>query len=110
MSAVLLSLAYQSLWQAAIAAQPRRDISATADPRKPPEVESNLRRSLVRLQDDGGRHDIDPKAKLVEVLNRTEEYIDIATNTKDRCEREALERIVEQYLKIAEELEALMDR
>jgi len=53
---------------------------------------------------------IDPKAKLVEVLNRTEEYIDIATKTKDRCEREALERIVEQYLKIAEELEALMDR
>jgi len=71
MSAVLLSLAYQSLWQDAIAAQPRRDISATADPRKPPEVESNLRRSLVRLQDDGGRHDIDPKAKLVEVLKRT---------------------------------------
>jgi hypothetical protein len=53
---------------------------------------------------------IDPTAKLVEVLNHAEEYINIATMTKDRGEREACERIVEQYLKIAEELEALLNR
>jgi hypothetical protein len=52
---------------------------------------------------------IDPRAKLLAVLDVAEEYRSFAMRAKDRGEREAYERIVELYVEIAEELEALMD-
>jgi hypothetical protein len=51
---------------------------------------------------------IDPGAKLFAVLDHAEEYRGIALRAKDRGEREAYERIVELYVRIAEELEALI--
>jgi hypothetical protein len=42
--------------------------------------------------------------------NRAEEYRGLAIRAKDRNERESYERIVELYVEIAEELEALIDR
>jgi hypothetical protein len=53
---------------------------------------------------------IDPRAKLLAVLDYAEEYRGLALRAKDRGERESYERIVELYVQIAEELEALMDR
>jgi hypothetical protein len=52
---------------------------------------------------------IDPSAKLLAVLDHAEEYRGLATRAKDRGEREIYERIVELYVEIAEELEALID-
>jgi hypothetical protein len=52
---------------------------------------------------------IDHKAKLIAVLDAAEGYRGLAMRAKDRGEREAYERIVEPYVEIAEELEALMD-
>jgi hypothetical protein len=52
---------------------------------------------------------IDPKAKLLAVLDVAEEYRSLAMRAKERGEREAYERIVELYVEIAEEFEALMD-
>ena len=52
---------------------------------------------------------IDPKAKLIAVLGNAQEYIDLAIGAEDRGEREFYERIAELYLKIAQELEAMMD-
>jgi hypothetical protein len=52
---------------------------------------------------------IDPRAKLLAVLDVAEEYRGLAIRAKDRGEREAYERIVGLYVEIAEELEALMD-
>jgi hypothetical protein len=51
---------------------------------------------------------IDPKAKLLAVLDHAEEYRVLAIKSRDRGERERYERIVELYVRIAEELEALM--
>ncbi|HKB83869.1 MAG TPA: hypothetical protein VKD04_11780 [Burkholderiales bacterium] len=51
---------------------------------------------------------IDPKPKLIEVLGNVQEYLDLAASTKDRGEREFYQRIAELYLKIAQELEAMM--
>ena len=50
---------------------------------------------------------IDPEAKLLAVLDKAEEYRGLAM--KDRRERECYVRIVELYVEIAEELEALID-
>ena len=47
---------------------------------------------------------------LVEVLGHAQEYLDLAVEAKERAEREACERIAGLYLKIAEQLEALIDR
>jgi hypothetical protein len=52
---------------------------------------------------------IDPKAKLLAVLDQAEGYRGLAIRARDRGEREAYERIVELYVAIAEELEALID-
>jgi hypothetical protein len=52
---------------------------------------------------------IDPAAKLLVVLDHAEEYRSLAMRAKERGEREAYERIVELYVEIAEELEALID-
>jgi hypothetical protein len=52
---------------------------------------------------------IDPRAKLLAVLDHAEEYRGLAIRAKDRGEREIYERIVELYVEIAEELEALID-
>lgn len=52
---------------------------------------------------------IDPKDKLVDVLANAQKYLDLATKSTDRGEREFYERIVALYLKIAQELEALID-
>jgi hypothetical protein len=53
---------------------------------------------------------IDPRAKLLAVLDHAEEYRGLALRAKDRGERGSYERIVELYVEIAEELEPLMDR
>ena len=53
---------------------------------------------------------IDPKAKLIDVLGNAQEYLDLATKSEDRGEREFCERIVKLYIKIAQELEAMIDR
>ena len=50
----------------------------------------------------------DPRTKLVEALDSAQEYLDLAIKSKDRGEREFFERIVELYVKIADELEALI--
>ena len=50
----------------------------------------------------------DPRTKLAEVLDSAQEYLDLAIKSKDRGEREFFERIVELYVKIADELEALI--
>jgi hypothetical protein len=52
---------------------------------------------------------IDPRAKLLAIRGHTEEYRGFAIRAKDRGERKTCERIVELYVQIAEELEALMD-
>jgi hypothetical protein len=52
---------------------------------------------------------INPKGKLLAVLDHAEEYRVLAIRSRDRGEREAYERVVELYVKIAEELEALID-
>ena len=52
---------------------------------------------------------IDPEAKLLVVLDNAEEYRGLAMRAKERGEREAYERIVELYVEIAEELDALID-
>jgi hypothetical protein len=52
---------------------------------------------------------IDPKPKLIAVLGNAQEYIDLATSAEDRGEREFYERIAELYIKIARELEALVE-
>jgi hypothetical protein len=52
---------------------------------------------------------IDPGAKLLAVLDKAEEYRGLAMRAKDRREREAYVRIVELYVDIAEELDALID-
>jgi hypothetical protein len=53
---------------------------------------------------------IDPRAKLLAVLDHAEDFRGLAIRAKDRGEREAYERIVELYVEIAEELEWLIDR
>ena len=53
---------------------------------------------------------IDPKAKLLAVLDHAEEYRGLAIRAKDRGEREIYEGIAELYVKIAEELESLILR
>jgi hypothetical protein len=53
---------------------------------------------------------IAPEAQLLAVLDRAEEYRGLAIRARDRNERESYERIVELYVEIAEELEALIDR
>ena len=52
---------------------------------------------------------IDPKPKLIAALGYAQEYLDLATSAKDRGEREFYERIAELYIKIAQELEALVE-
>jgi hypothetical protein len=52
---------------------------------------------------------IDPRAKLLAVLDNAEEYRGLAIRAKDRREHECYVRIVEPYVEIAEELEALID-
>ena len=51
---------------------------------------------------------IDPKPRLIAVLGNVQEYLDLAASTKDRGEREFYQRIAELYLKIAQELEAML--
>jgi len=48
---------------------------------------------------------IDPKASLIDILGNAQEYLDLATKSTDRGERELYERIVALYLKIAQEFE-----
>jgi hypothetical protein len=52
---------------------------------------------------------IDPEAKLLAVLDKAEEYRGLPMRAKDRRERECYVRIVELYVEIAEELEALIN-
>jgi hypothetical protein len=52
---------------------------------------------------------IDPKPRLIAALGNAQEYIDLATSAKDRGEREFYERIAELYIRIAQELEVLVE-
>ena len=52
---------------------------------------------------------IDLKAKLLAVLDQAEGYRVLAIRSRDRGERESYEHIVELYVKIAEELETMLD-
>jgi hypothetical protein len=70
---------------------------------------NNLQVPSFLSQDGASDMMIDPKAKLLTVLDAAEEYRSLAMRAKDRGEHEAYERIVELYVEIAEELEALMD-
>ena len=51
---------------------------------------------------------INPKPRLKAVLGNAQEYLDLAISAQDRGEREFYERIAKLYLKIAQELEAMM--
>jgi hypothetical protein len=53
---------------------------------------------------------VDLKAKLLAVLDQAEGYRVLAIRSRDRGERESYEHIVELYVKIAEELETMLDR
>jgi hypothetical protein len=53
---------------------------------------------------------LDPKAKLLAVLDTAEKYRGLAIRAKDRGERDTYERVVELYVEIAEELERLIER
>jgi hypothetical protein len=52
---------------------------------------------------------VDLKAKLLAVLDQAEGYRVLAIRSRDRGERESYEHIVELYVKIAEELETMLD-
>jgi hypothetical protein len=52
---------------------------------------------------------IDPNAKLFAALDQAEAYRGLAIRAKDRGEGECYERIVELYVRIAENLEELID-
>jgi chaperonin cofactor prefoldin len=49
----------------------------------------------------------DPEEKLTEALNNARDLINLAIATRDRDEREHYERMVELYMKVAQELERL---
>ena len=49
------------------------------------------------------------KTKLLAALDQAEAYRVLAIRSRDRGERESYERIVELYVRIAEELEAMID-
>jgi hypothetical protein len=51
---------------------------------------------------------IDAKPKLTAALGNAQEYLDLVISSQDRGEREFYERIAELYLKIAQELEAML--
>ena len=51
---------------------------------------------------------IDPKPKLIAALGNVQEYLDLAISLQDRSERKFYEPIAELYLKIAQELDAMM--
>jgi hypothetical protein len=53
---------------------------------------------------------LDIKAECIAVLDDAEGYRVLAIKSRDRGEREAFERIVELYVRIAEELEGLIDK
>ena len=59
------------------------------------------------IQSPLGRSDL--KAKLLAVLDQAEGYRVLAIRSRDRGERESYEHIVELYVKIAEELETMLD-
>jgi uncharacterized Zn finger protein len=52
---------------------------------------------------------VDLKAKLLAVLDQAEGYRVLAIRSRDRGQRESYERIVELYVSIGEELEAMID-
>jgi hypothetical protein len=52
---------------------------------------------------------VDLKAKLLAVLDQAEGYRVLAIRSRDRGERESYEHIVELYVRIAEELETMLD-
>ena len=52
---------------------------------------------------------IDLKSRLIAALGNAHEYIELATSAKDRGERAFYERIAELYIKIAQELDALVE-
>jgi hypothetical protein len=68
-----------------------------------PKSERHLDPNLVRAQA------IDLKARLLAVLDQAEGYRVLAIRSRDRGQRESYERIVELYVSIGEELEAMID-
>jgi hypothetical protein len=78
---------------------------------KRPGIELNYLAAPPFLIKNGASHCmIDPHTKLAEVLDRAQEYLDLAIKARDRGEREFYERILKLYIRIAEEFEALIDR
>ena len=66
---------------------------------------------LLRLTSwDGAIEPINLTDKLLTVLDHAEAYRVLAMRSRGRGEREHYERIVELYVSIAEELEALMEK
>jgi hypothetical protein len=47
--------------------------------------------------------------QLAAALSNAQEYIDLAATTEDSGQRKRFERIAEFYLKIAQELEAMLE-
>jgi len=68
-----------------------------------PESERHLDPDLVRARA------VDLRAKLLAVLDQAEGYRVLAIRSRDRGQRESYERIVELYVSIGEELEAMID-
>jgi hypothetical protein len=69
--------------------------------REAPSFQTEMTESIAMM--------IAPEAKLLAVLDHAEEYRGLAIRAKNRSERESYERIVDLYVEIAEELEALID-
>jgi hypothetical protein len=55
------------------------------------------------------RPPVDLKARLLAVLDQAEGYRVLAMRSRNRGERESYENIVELYVRIAEQLEAMID-
>ena len=68
-----------------------------------PKSERHLDPDLVRARA------VDLTAKLLAGLDQAEGYRVLAIRSRDRGERESYERIVELYVSIGEELEAMID-
>jgi hypothetical protein len=78
---------------------------AMVDPK--PDRREELKGCLDR--DSVAAWTVDLKAKLLGVLDQADGYRVLAIKSRNRGERESYERIVELYVSIAEELEAMID-
>ena len=75
------------------------------------EPKSDRREELQRRLDPNSvtARTADIKAKLIAVLDQAEGYRVLAIRSRDRGDRESCEHIVELYVRIAEQLETMLD-